>query len=107
MSEAKYMELLPRTNHKYKAIFYDINKKKIKTIQFGQKGALDFTKHKAEDREARKKAYIIRHEKREDWTNPLTAGALSKYLLWNLPTLKESWADYKKRFNIKKLYRKK
>lgn len=27
-------------------------------------------------------AYLARHEKREDWNNPFTAGSLSRYLLW-------------------------
>ena len=104
-----FMELLPSTNKtkKLMAIFYDGNQKKVKTTHFGSAGMLDFTKHPKDVRDQRKKAYITRHEKRENWNEPTTAGALSKHLLWNLPTLEASWKDYKKRFGIKKLYKKK
>ena len=94
-----FVEIKPATQKgkKLQAIFYDEDKKKIKTIPFGQAGASDFTQHKDKERRTR---YDIRHEKREDWTNPMTAGALSKFILWNLPTLKASIADFRKRFNL-------
>ena len=57
----------------------------------------DFTKHKDEER---KKNYIQRHEVNEDWTNPYKAGTLSRYILWNKPSLEDSIKDYKKRFNV-------
>ena len=57
----------------------------------------DFTKHRDEER---KKRYIDRHKARENWSDPMTAGALSRYILWNKPTLRASIADYKKRFNL-------
>ena len=81
---------------KYTAIFYDGEKKK-KTIHFGASGYSDFLKHKDEER---KKRYIDRHKARENWSDPMTAGALSRYILWNKPTLRASIADYKKRFNL-------
>ena len=31
----------------------------------------------------------------------MTAGSLSRYILWNKPTLKGSISDYRKRFNLK------
>lgn len=99
-----FVDLLPSDKKKYKMIFYDDNRKKIKTVHFGQKGALDFTRHKKEDRDARKKAYIIRHEKRENWSDPMTAGALSRWILWSKPTIEGSFRDYKKRFNLKKYF---
>lgn len=67
------------------------------TVSFGAKGMSDFTKHKDEERKQR---YIDRHEKNEDWKNPLTPGALSRWILWNKPTLKESIDDFKKRFKL-------
>jgi len=82
---------------KYKAIFYDKDNK-TKTIYFGSAGMSDFTKHKDEKR---KQLYINRHKKRENWNVPDTAGSLAKHILWNKPTLKDSIADYKKRFNLK------
>jgi len=81
---------------KYTAIFYDGEKKK-KTVHFGASGYSDFLKHKDEER---KKRYIDRHKARENWSDPMTAGALSRYILWNKPTLRASIADYKKRFNL-------
>ena len=82
---------------KYTAIFYDREKKK-KTVHFGAAGMSDFTKHRDEER---KKRYIDRHKARENWSDPMTAGALSRFILWNKPTIRASIADYKKRFNLK------
>ena len=82
---------------KMTAVFYD-GDKKVKTIHFGQAGASDFTIHKDE---ARKQLYIDRHRKRENWNDPMTAGALSLYVLWNKPTLSASIADFKRRFGFK------
>jgi regulator of PEP synthase PpsR (kinase-PPPase family) len=67
-------------------------------VHFGQAGASDFTQHKDEER---KKRYLDRHRTREDWNNPLTAGSLSRWILWNLPTLKDSISNFKKRFKLK------
>ncbi len=69
-----------------------------RTVHFGAAGMSDFTKNKDEDR---KKRYIDRHRARENWNDPLTAGALSRWVLWNKPTLKESILDFKRRFNLK------
>ena len=78
------------------AIFYDDGKKK-KTTHFGSAGMSDFTKNKDEKR---KKLYLERHRKRENWNSYMTAGALSRWILWNKKTLSASIADYKKRFNL-------
>tara|TARA_R110000803_G_scaffold33159_2_gene72725 strand:- start:2294 stop:2623 length:330 start_codon:yes stop_codon:yes gene_type:complete len=95
------------SNKKYMAIFiYDKNEKKEKkTIHFGSAPNKDYTiyfkengKKKADER---KSLYYARHKKREDWTNPMTAGTLSKYLLWNKPTLEASIKDYVKKFKLK------
>jgi hypothetical protein len=94
------VEIKPATQKgkKLQAIFYDDDDKKIQTIPFGQAGASDFTKHKDEER---KKRYDDRHKPREDWNNPMTAGALSKWILWDKPTLKQGIASFKKRFDLK------
>jgi len=57
----------------------------------------DFTKHKDTKR---KKRYLSRHKKRENWNNYMTAGSLSRWILWNKPTLRESIEDYKKKFKL-------
>lgn len=81
-----YLELEPLFNHtkKFKAVFYDVNMNKLKTIRFGASGYSDYTKHKDP---ARKESYLARHRVREDWDNPMTAGSLSRYILWGEPTL--------------------
>ena len=88
-----------KTSHnkdkKFDAVFERDGRTKV--ISFGASGMSDFTKNKDEDR---KKLYIQRHQKREDWNNPVSAGALSRYVLWNKPTLEASIKDYKKRFNL-------
>ena len=84
-------------NKKYMAIFYDKHNKKIKTTHFGAAGMSDFTKHKDIER---KKLYLKRHKKNEKWNNYMTAGSLSRWILWNKPTLKESINNYKLRFKL-------
>ena len=66
-------------------------------VSFGAKNYSDFTKHKDEER---KKRYLERHEKNEDWDDPTTPGVLSRWILWNKPTLKASIEDFKKRFKL-------
>jgi hypothetical protein len=68
-----------------------------KKINFGDDRYEDFTQHKDPER---KKRYILRHEKNEDWNDPSTAGFWSKNLCWNKPTIEESIKDIKKRFGI-------
>ena len=54
----------------------------------------DYTIHKDKKR---KNNYMIRHKKRENWKNPLSAGSLSRYILWNKEDLNESIKDFKKK----------
>ena len=69
-----------------------------KTTSFGARGMSDFTKHKDVTRRGR---YLQRHGRMgEDWTDPTTAGALSRWILWNKPSFKASVADYKRRFKV-------
>lgn len=69
-----------------------------KTTSFGARGMSDFTKHKDT---RRKQRYLTRHgHMGEDWNDPTTAGALSKWILWNKPSFRASVADYKRRFRL-------
>lgn len=69
-----------------------------KTIPFGARGMSDFTKHKDP---TRKQRYLNRHSGMgEHWNQPDTAGALSKWILWNKPSFRASVTDFKKRFNL-------
>jgi hypothetical protein len=82
---------------KYMAIFYDDSKKKVKTTHFGAAGMSDYTKHKDPER---KKRYLARHKARENWNNYMSAGSLSRYILWGEPTFRASVNKYKGRFNL-------
>ena len=82
-----------RKDKKYTAIFSDGTK-----THFGASGYEDYTTHKDNKR---KTLYLNRHRKNENWESYKTAGSLSRYILWNLPTLKASISDYKRRFNLK------
>lgn len=84
---------------KYKAVFYDENRNKIKTTHFGAAGMSDYTKHKDEDR---KQAYLARHKNNENWNDYKSAGSLSKHLLWSKPSLSASYNAYLKKFGLKK-----
>jgi hypothetical protein len=81
--------------HKYQAVF-DINGKK-KTTKFGAVGYEDFTKTRDINK---REAYLARHKTRENWDDPTSAGALSRWILWNEPTLSLSIKDFKKRFKL-------
>ena len=64
---------------------------------FGASGYSDFTIHKDLER---LKRYDLRHKPNENWNDFKSAGALSKWILWNKPTLEASIADYRRRFKI-------
>ena len=66
-----------------------------KTVHFGQKTASDLTSHRDEER---KKRYIDRHKKNEQWNNPLTPGFWSRWITWEKPTLKEAVRNINQRF---------
>lgn len=83
------------------AVFYNNEKQKIKTTHFGASGYSDFTQHKDEER---KKRYLERHKKNENWNDYTSAGSLSRYILWYKKSLKASIEDYKKRFKLKSMF---
>ena len=81
---------------KWDAVFEKEGKEKV--VAFGARGYSDFTKHKDVTRKAR---YIKRHSGMgEDWNKPDTPGALSRWILWNKPSLKGSLRDFRKRFSL-------
>ena len=71
---------------------------RTKTVPFGATGFSDYTLHK---NKSRKDAYISRHRANEDWSSQgyETAGFYSRWILWNLPSLRASVADTNKRFS--------
>ena len=80
---------------KYVATFTHDGKEK--QVKFGQLGYSDYTINKDKERRDR---YLERHKANENWNKPDTAGALSRWILWNKPTLRESIQDYKQRFGF-------
>jgi hypothetical protein len=84
----------PANDGKHK---YYIITKSGRKVSFGAAGYSDFTKHKDEDRKQR---YINRHKNNENWgkSGIDSAGFWSRWLLWNLPTIKDSYNDIKRRF---------
>jgi len=70
---------------------------RTKTIHFGSAGMADYTISKDKEQRSR---YLERHRKRENWNKADTAGALSRWILWSLPTRQEAIQAYKKRFNL-------
>ena len=85
-----------KATKKYVALF-EVDGK-LKAVHFGASGFEDYTTH----RDAKRKAsYLARHAARENWADPLSAGALSRWVLWNKTSLEASLADYLKRFKIR------
>lgn len=85
-----------RAEKKYDAVFERDGREKV--VSFGAAGMSNYTKHK---NATRKQRYIRRHTgKGENWRKPDTPGALSRWILWNKPSFRESVADYKRRFGL-------
>jgi len=67
-------------------------------IHFGQRGASDYTIHHDKTRRA---FYIARHRKNENWLNPRSAGALSRWILWgDSDNIEDNIRAFKKRFRL-------
>lgn len=83
-----------RKGKRFVAIFKDGTK-----IHFGQSNA--FTYIDGADK-AKRLAYLKRHNTgREDWSNPRSAGALSRWILWgDFSNINGNIADFKRRFSL-------
>ena len=85
-----------RPEKKWDAVFERNGREKV--VSFGARGASNFTKHKNVTRKMR---YVRRHSGMgESWNKPDTPGALSRWILWNKPSFRDSLADYKRRFGF-------
>ena len=93
----------PNPEKKYKIELEWEDRKK--TIHIGQANADDMTIHKDPNR---KRLYITRHKKRENWTKSgvFTPGFWSRWLTWNKDTLKKSAKDIEERFKISVMFKK-
>ena len=94
------MELYKSSDGKHK--YYILQGKKI---SFWAKKYMDYTlyykKYGKETADKKKAAYIARHSKSgENWgkSGMFSKGFYSRWILWNLPTVEQSFNDVKKRF---------
>ena len=69
-----------------------------KRVPFGDATMENYTMHK---NPLRKEKYLQRHRSREDWTNPMTAGALSRFILWEVPDINEAVRRFRRRFSLR------
>ena len=62
-----------------------------RTTHFGARGYEDYTTHRDEKR---RRLYLARHASRENWSRAavMTAGWLSRHILWEKPTVKAAVA---------------
>lgn len=100
----KLISIKPSSNKdkKLMATFERDNGRTV-TTHFGQKTAMDYTKYYKQDKELakeKKDAYIARHKVNENWNDPTSAGALSRWILWELPTIESAIKKYKNKFNL-------
>jgi len=95
----KLLELIPSTNpeKKFMAVF-DLGDGRTKTTHFGSKGMSDYT---ITHSKTRRMLYLIRHRLRENWNDPTSAGALSRWILWGPSTsFNKNVEIFKKKFNL-------
>ena len=85
------------STHKWVGVFTDETTKAERRIPFGAKGYEDYTQHK---NALRRQSYLSRHKTREDWSDPKTAGALSRWILWEATSLQEAVRKFKRRFSL-------
>jgi len=77
---------------------FQLDNGRSRTTHFGSAGMDDYTKTKDK---AQRKRYLERHRRRENWNAPMTAGAQSRWILWNKETRAASISAYKSRFKLK------
>jgi len=83
-----------RKDKRFLATFADGTK-----VHFGAKDASTFIDGKRTEKE--RQNYLKRHDVREDFNNPKTAGSISANLLWgNSKSLEKNHQDFMKKFKI-------
>jgi len=66
-------------------------------VHFGAKGYEDYTMHKDAQR---RKNYIARHGPNQNWNDFCTAGAWSRWLLWEWPSMSQAIRGMKRKHGI-------
>ena len=92
-----YVERAPPGSRHKKIAFFLVGGR-WKRVGFGARGAMDFIAWSRQD--PRIAAYILRHAARENWNDPTTAGALSRWLLWELPDFRRALDAFVRRFGL-------
>lgn len=90
-----------RPTKKLAATFVDGTRTKL--VHFGGAGYDDYTLSYARDprmAKAKRRAYIARHRAHEKWTDPTSPGTLSRYILWEKPTVPQALRAFKMRFGV-------
>lgn len=82
---------------KYVIYLFNNDGSYISKVRFGDIRYEDYLIHK---NNVRKKNYINRHKKRENWDDPFKAGFWSRWLLWNKPTIEDSINDIENKYGI-------
>lgn len=96
----KLVRVVPSSNRlkKYDAIFDN-----GKVVSFGARheNGVPYDDYLNTGNRQKRDAYIARHRVTENWNDPLTAGALSRYLLWGESrSLSKNLQSFKSRFGV-------
>lgn len=87
-----------KSGKKLMAVF-EMDSGRSKTTHFGSAGMDDYTKTRDKDQRSR---YLKRHRRNENWNDPTSAGALSRWILWGDSTSRATnISSFKRRFNLK------
>lgn len=87
----------PMENKRYRAIFETDSGRQTHT-DFGDSHLDNYTIHHDKERRER---YLARHRANENWSDPKSAGALSRWILWGDSTsLQENIKQFKRRFGL-------
>jgi len=97
----KYIQVTKSTrpNKRYTAIFYNNERKKVKTVHFGYDKGSTYIDHKDDKI---KNAWIARHRVNGTFDIPTTASSLAYYILWTEKTFEGGLKNFLNRFNLYK-----
>lgn len=93
MSKTYYLHRSDKKNKKY----YVVGPNSKKKIYFGAAGYSDYTKNKSD---IKRNAYIARHKVNENFNDLNSAGAWSRWILWEKKSLNEAIKNMERKFNI-------
>ena len=96
----KLVRVVPSKNRlkKYDAVFDN-----GKVVSFGarREDGVPYDDYLNSGNRMKRESYIARHRVNEDWSDPMSAGALSRYLLWGESrSLSKNLESFRKRFNV-------